>query len=156
LSLSGPAHVAAGAPIPLALTLANDGTASLRYALAMDGSFEHWRSPFVDLYLRDERSKTVYRWSYGESYSRCGNVNTRTAEDYAQLAPGESKRGPFGAWASDTPIAIQKPGRYVLWLVYAACIGPELGVTLGPDQPPPPDAFEGTLASDAIVVDVGG
>jgi hypothetical protein len=154
LSLNGPAHVGAGAPIELAVTLANQGTSSFRYALAVDGSLEHWRSPFVDVYVRDEQSKAVYRWSYGASYGRCGNVNARTAADYALLAPGDTRSDPFGEWAMRAPIAIKRPGRYVLWLVYAACVGPEIGVPLGPDEGLAADAFEGTLASNGIVVDV--
>lgn len=153
LALSGPQRVVAGREMSLALTLTNDGGADLRYARAVDGSFEHWRSPFVDLYARDERSGRVYRWARGAGVIRCGNVNPRTADDYLTLGAGQQRPDPFGEWSQSalSPV-LAEPGRYTLWVVYAACAGPELGGGLEVDVAPPADLFQGTLVSNAIAV----
>lgn len=113
----------------------------------------HWRSPFVDLYARDGRSGKVYRWAHGAGVARCGNVNPRTADDYVTLDAGQRRTDPFGEWSQSalSPV-LAEPGRYTLWVVYAACAGPELGGGLEVDVAPPADLFQGTLVSNAIAV----
>ncbi|MEZ4264665.1 MAG: hypothetical protein R3B36_36705 [Polyangiaceae bacterium] len=156
LVLKGPSRVAAGVGPKLSLELFNDGATPETVALAVDGSFPHWRAPFVDLYARDESSGTIYRWAQGPDYARCGNVNQRSAKhDFFVLAPRAHRTEPFGSWAESavSPV-IDTPGRYTLWVVYAACTGPEVGVSLGIDEPAPAGTFDGTLASNGVVIDV--
>jgi hypothetical protein len=148
LTLAGPHRAAADKPIALTLELANGGATVFTFGVAVDGSFEHWRAPFVDLYARDEATGKTYRWTHGAAFGRCGNVNTRRATDYVKLAPGKKKADPFGDWSHDVL-------RYTLWVVYAACRGAELGEPLYPDEPAPPDLFEGTIASNALTLEVG-
>ncbi|MCA9590848.1 MAG: hypothetical protein KC657_36375, partial [Myxococcales bacterium] len=98
----------------------------------------------------------VYRWAPGPGYGRCGNVNPRSsADDFFVLAPGAHRTEPFGPWSqSSVNPVIDTPGRYTLWVVYAACTGPEVGVNLGRDDPAPAGTFDGTLASNGVVIDV--
>ena len=156
LVLKGPSRVTAGERPKLSLELFNDGATAETVALAVDGSFPHWRAPFVDLYARDESSGAVYRWAPGPGYGRCGNVNPRSsADDFFVLAPGAHRTEPFGPWSqSSVNPVIDTPGRYTLWVVYAACTGPEVGVNLGRDDPAPAGTFDGTLASNGVVIDV--
>jgi hypothetical protein len=155
LTLAGPKRVVSDEPIALVLSLANGSPNPLVFSVAVDGSFEHWKSPFTDLYALDEGSGRTYRWAYGESFGRCGNVNSRSKDDIVRLAPGATKKAPFGPW-SDTALnaAIGRPGRYRLWVVYAECFGPERGSPLGSDDVIPSDVFDGTIASNAIIVEV--
>jgi hypothetical protein len=154
LALSGPKRVVAGEVVKLALSLSNAGPGTLRYAIAVDGSFEHWRSPFVDLHVRDEASKRVYRWSHGAAFGRCGNVNPRTNEDYVLLAPGQRRQDPFGSWSHDAlSFVLERPGVYTLWVVYASCSGAERAGG-SDDVPKPDDLFEGTIVSNALPIDV--
>jgi hypothetical protein len=155
LTLRGPARVMAEDPIRIELTLGNDSPVPLVFTMAVDGSFEHWKSPFTDLYARDESSGKTYRWAHGASYGRCGNVNSRSKDDIVRLPPGQKKKAPFGPW-SETALGstIDRPGRYTLWVVYSACSGPELGGRLGDDDPLPADLFDGTIVSNGIPVEV--
>jgi hypothetical protein len=156
LVLKGPSRVAAGEHPKLELELFNDGASPETVALAVDGSFPHWRAPFVDLYARDESSGTIYRWAQGPDYGRCGNVNSRSAaNDFFVLPPRAHRAEPFGPWSqSAVSPMIDTPGRYTLWVVYAACTGPEVGVSLGRDDPAPAGTFDGTLASNGVMIDV--
>jgi hypothetical protein len=155
LALSGPKSVEAGTPFKLSLVLTNTGGAPFRYGVAVDGSFEHWRSPFVDLYARDEASGRTYRWTYGKGYGRCGNVNSRRADDYILLAPGEKKTDPFGEWSHNALGGVMTVrGRYTLFIVYAECPGMERGSMLDTDDKPPEGLFDGTIASTALAVEV--
>jgi len=153
LTLRGPKRVVAEQAFPISITLANDSTTELLYSKAVDGSFAHWRSPFADLYARDEATGRTYRWTHAATGGYCGNVNARTKDDRVHLAPGQKKADPFGEWAPNTP-TITKPGRYTLWVVYAACTGAELGLPLGVDEPAPKELFEGTLVSNGITVEI--
>ena len=105
--------------------------------MPVDGSFEHWRGPFVDLYARDEGSGRTYRWTFGKGFGRCGNVDSRKPDDFVMLPPGKRKVDPFGTGraASLAPV-LMMPGRYTLWVVYASsCVGAELASNGGYDEP---------------------
>jgi hypothetical protein len=142
-------------PIALSLELANAGAAAFTFGIAVDGSFEHWRAPFVDLYAREDATGKTYRWTHGATFGRCGNVNSRTAEDYVRLAPRKKRADPFGERSHHALApAVTTPGRYTLWVVYAACRGAERGAPLYPDDPVPADVFEGTIASNALALEV--
>jgi hypothetical protein len=153
LVLTGPTRTVVGMKVALALDLRNGSTKPLHYARALDGSFEHWRSPFVDVYARDE--SFTYRWTYTRDYGRCGNVDAREADDFIVLPPGGRKKKPFGAW-SDRSLEpkFERPGTYTVWVVYAACTGAERGLTSGNDVAPPNDLFDGTIASNALQIEV--
>lgn len=156
LSLTGPARAFTGQPLSLALSLVNGSAQPLHYGMPVDGSFEHWRGPFVDLYARDEASDRTYRWTFGKGFGRCGNVDPRKPDDFVMLAPGKRKGDPFGP-ESHTALApvVMRPGRYTLWIVYASsCVGAELASGNADDAPPPADRFDGTIASNGITLEV--
>jgi hypothetical protein len=150
LTLRGPSRVVASGRIRIELSLANRSPNPLVFSKAIDGSFEHWRSPFTDLYARDEKTGRTYRWTHGADFGRCGNLDPRKKEDLVRLAPGGKKADPFGR---EIVPAIARPGRYTLWLVYAACEGAERRSDFG-EEPVPPDLFDGTIASNGITVEV--
>lgn len=157
LSLTGPSRASTRQPLRLALSLSNGSAQPFRYGMPVDGSFEHWRGPFVDLYARDEGSGRTYRWTYGKGAGRCGNVDPRKPDDYVTLSPGKRTDDPFGpeSHSALAPV-IMKPGRYTLWVVYASsCVGAELGSGGRDDAPPPADLFDGTIASNGITLEVG-
>jgi hypothetical protein len=71
------------------------------------------------------------------------------------LPAGQKKKDPFGTWSGTALTStITKPGRYTLWVVYAACSGPELGSPFSDDEPRPAELFDGTIVSNAITVEV--
>ncbi len=155
LLLTGPKKVARGALFSLKLALKSEGESPATYVRAMDGSFEHWRAPFVDLFAKDLASGRAYRWTYGASYGRCGNTNARSPDDFVTIAPGQRIDEPFGSWAKVRDAMIDVPGKYALWVIYAACEGVELRRGMGgPDAPLPKDVFEGILVSDKVIVEV--
>lgn len=148
LTLGAPAHVALGAPIALALEFANTARAPITLVRPLDGSFEHWRDPGYELYLRDESSSEIYAYAFHGA--RCGNVNPITKEDYVTLTPGE-KRDDVHAngWASYfSNAAVARPGTYSLWAVYREC-GKKGGVALGKDRVRA-DVYRGVHASNAV------
>jgi hypothetical protein len=156
LTLTGPSRAFTRQPLPLALSLANGSAEPFRYARPVDGSFEHWRGPFVDLYARDESSHRIYRWTFGKGFGRCGNVDVRKADDFVTLAAGKRKADPFGP-ESHTALApvLMMPGRYTLWIVYASsCLGADLASNYGYDEPPPAGLFDGTIASNGLTIEV--
>ncbi len=150
LSLRAPSRVVASARIRIELSLANRSPNPLVFSKAIDGSFEHWRSPFTDLYARDEKSGRTYRWTHGADFGRCGNLDPRKKDDIVRLPPGAKKSEPFGR---EIGPAIARPGRYTLWMVYASCAGAERKPDPG-EEPVPPDLFDGTIASNGIQVEV--
>ena len=156
LSLTGPARAFTGQPLALALSLTNGSAQPLHYGMPVDGSFEHWRGPFVDLYARDEARNRTYRWTFGKGFGRCGNVDSRKPEDFVMLPPGKGRADPFGP-RSHTALAavVTRPGRYTLWVAYSSsCVGAELSSGDGFDAKPPDDRFEGTIASNGITLEV--
>lgn len=156
LSLTGPARAFTGQPLSLALSLVNGSAQPLHYEMPVDGSFEHWRGPFVDLYARDEAARRTYRWTFGKGFGRCGNVDSRKPDDFVMLPPGKGRGDPFGprSHASLAPV-VTRPGRYTLWVVYASsCVGAELSSGDAYDAKPPDDRFEGTIASNGLAIEV--
>ena len=156
LSLTGPARAFTRKLLPLTLSLKNGSAAPFQYGLPVDGSFEHWRVPAVDLYAREETSARIYRWTLAKGVGRCSDLGSRTPEDFVILPPGKQTNDPFGRHAKSglTPV-LMMAGRYTLWVVYASsCIGVERPSSYGPDAPRPPDLFEGTIASNGITVEV--
>ena len=155
LSRRGAGVATRGAPIELALALQNATEDDLVLATAIDGSLEHMRSPFVDLYARETSSGQTYRWAPGPGYGRCGNVNPRTKADWVRVPPGARVPRPLGPWADHVErVAIDAPGTFMLWVVYAACLGPERGAALGQDQAAPPRPIEGTQASNPVTIEI--
>jgi hypothetical protein len=155
LVLAGAKRVFPEEPLSLVLTLVNGSTNPLQYMKAVDGSFEHWRAPFVDLYARDEKSGRTYRWAHGDSYGRCGSMDPPKPEDFAVVPAGQRRTDPFGRSSqSALKSTLTKPGKYTLWVVYAACAGPERGSPRGVEDAPPPDVFDGTIASNGIAIEV--
>lgn len=155
LLLAGPKKVARGSMFALTLSMRNPGESPATFVRAMDGSFEHWRAPFVDLFAKDLTSGRAYRWTYGTSYGRCGNMNVRSAEDFVTIVPGQRIDAPFGSWSKVNAAMIDVPGTYALWVVYAACEGVEMRHWMaGEDAPLPRDAFEGVLVSEKVIVTI--
>lgn len=157
LALKGPLRAFTGQPISLTLSLLNGSAQPLQYGMPVDGSFEHWRAPFVDLYAREQGSGRTYRWTFGKDFGRCGNVDSRKAADYVTLPRGTRKLDPFGpnSHVALAPV-VTTSGRYTLWVVYASsCMGADIGAsTAAYDAPRPADLFEGTIASNGFTLDV--
>jgi hypothetical protein len=156
LSLTGPQRAFTRQPLPLVLSLMNGTAQPLHYGMPVDGSFEHWRGPFFDLYARDEGSGRTYRWTFGKGVGRCGNMNDRTSEDLVLLPPGARKTNPFGPHSRTTLAPVfMNPGRYTLWVVYSSsCVGAEIGSGGGYDGGPPTDLFDGTIASNGLTLEI--
>lgn len=154
IRLDAPSRIAASKPMGLKASVTNVAKKALTLALAVDGSLEHWRSPFVDLYARDEASGRVYRYDFHGG--RCGNVNTRTKADFATVAAGAVREPAFGEWSNHVQTAsIDVPGRYSLWVVYTSCKGPDYGLALGVGGAPRlPVPYRGVVASAPVVVEV--
>lgn len=153
LEIGAPPHLEVDAPLRLTTRITNRGTATVSIARAVDGSDEHWRSPFVDVYVRAEATGEVYRADLVHQGGRCGNVNARRPDDFFALAPGESRQEPFGGWAHTLGlVSFPTPGRYQVWVVYAACEGPERGGPLGDDIALPSDLLVDRVISNAVTV----
>lgn len=152
LGLTGPSQVRPDAPLGLAVAFTNRSASPVTVMRALDGSLEHWRDPYYDLYLRDEASGRVHRWDYHGG--RCGNVNRITDEDFVTLAPGERRDGVPGPWASHLRQAtLGVPGHYVAWVVYRQCGGPSAGLPLGPNAQHP-SVTAGVFASNPIPIEI--
>ncbi len=154
IRLDGPARAAVAKPLDLKVSVENAGAKPVVLGLAVDGSFEHWRSPFVDLYARDEATGRVYRLDFHGA--RCGNVNMRTKADFVTLARGARREPAFGEWAAHVSRAtLDAPGRYALWVVYTSCDGRDMGLALsvsGAGRLPVP--YRGVVASAPITIEV--
>jgi hypothetical protein len=156
LDLTAPKRALVDEPIALGMTLLNRSAEPFRFSRAVDGSFEHWRGPFVDLYAHDERTGRTYAWTYGKGFGRCGNLDPRTPEDFVTLAPNQRRSDPFES-SRGSRLAMLAPtfrveGRYTLWVVYASsCFGIQRRER---DDPTPADLFEGTIASNGVTLDV--
>lgn len=156
LVLAGPKRAFPRQSVTLSLALVNDTAEPFHYGMPVDGSLEHWRGPFVDLYARDESSGRTYRWTFGKGFGRCGNVDPRKDDDYVIVPPKKRRADPFGeksrrVLAPVFPI----PGRYTLWVVYASsCLGTQIGSGSREDPAPPADLFDGTIASNGLTVEI--
>lgn len=119
-----------------------------------DGSFEHMREPFLDLYVQNTADQRVYR--YTSVGGRCGMVNTLQRDDLVSVAAGARSAGPFSQWVSPLGEAkIPVAGRFRVWLVYRQCDWQRAqGMGGAPTTSKPSDLFEGQLASNAIEIDV--
>jgi hypothetical protein len=152
IALKGSARVKVGEPLHLRATVENVSARNVILARAVDGSLEHWRSPFVDLLIKDAAGR-VFRWDF--QGARCGNVNQRHAGDFVTLAAGAKREGAFGEWAGHLDDAvIDAPGRYTAWVVYSSCTGVEHGVPLGAAAASLPTPFLGVLISAPVTFDV--
>jgi hypothetical protein len=136
LTVSTRAALSVRDPLALTLTARNAQRAPFVLAHSMDGSFEHMREPFVDLYLQRLSDNAIYR--YSAVGSRCGMVNPVGTDDLQTLAQGEQSTSPFSAWAQHLHDAhVPVAGRYRLWVVYRVCDQARLrGMSEGFTVPP--------------------
>ena len=151
LELRGPAKRRVDEPLDLELRFVNRGPDPLVVMRALDGSLERWQSPTWDLYLRDPRG-VIHR--YGYRGGRCGNVNPIGADDYVELAPGQTRADVVGGWSAHLATGtIAVPGEHRVWVVYSFCgFGPRSG-TLGPDLLRA-DVHATVVASNALTIRV--
>ncbi|MBL8678661.1 MAG: hypothetical protein JNK05_05825 [Myxococcales bacterium] len=143
-----------GQPLGLRAEVRNGTSRGATVIRSNDGSFEHMREPFVDLYVQNTADQRVYR--YTSVGGRCGMVNTLNQSDLVSVAAGATSPGPFSQWVS--PLAEAKipvAGRFRVWLVYRQCDWQRAqGMGGAPVVTKPGDLFEGQLASNAIEIDV--
>jgi hypothetical protein len=140
-------------PIALELTFANTGSGRVTLLHPLDGTLEHMREPFYDLYLRDEATSKVYRYAFFGG--RCGNVNAIAQDDYVDLKPAATRSDlDTTGWADYVKHAVVgKPGTYRAWIVYRFCSAEPEGVPLGRDVVRK-DALLGVHASNAVMLTV--
>jgi hypothetical protein len=153
LTLSGPAKRAANQELSLDLAFENQGPTPLVVVRPLDGSLEYFRAPMVDVYAREEASGKVYRFAY--TGGRCGNVNPIQEDDYATLAPRESRSDVTdNGWAGYLKsTSLPRAGRYAVWVVYTFCDFINRGSPLAADVIRS-EAYLGAHASNALQVEV--
>jgi hypothetical protein len=153
LELRGPSTIRRDQAIPLQLGFRNGGASAITVIRSNDGSFEHMREPFVDLYVEDVATQQVYRSTFVGG--RCGMVNALTAQDLVAIAAGAASDAPAREWAGHLQRSkIAAPGRYRLWVVYRLC---DLERARGMGQQlvqPPANLFVGRVSSNAIELTV--
>lgn len=152
LRLTGPATRKVGDGLALELEMVNRTDGPLVAMRSLDGSPEHWRSPYYDLYLEEVSTGRQFRWD--RQGGRCGNVNAIKADDYVDLAPGASTKEVTQVWGGYLTMAtILKPGTYRAWVVYQFCGFQEGGLPLGKDLLRS-DVHHGIHVSNAVTIDV--
>lgn len=152
LTLAGPTSRAPGDPLALTLSMKNRSKDEVVVMRALDGSIDHWRSPYYDVYV--EETSTGRQFRYDRQGGRCGNVNTIAADDYVDLAPGASAdklETNFGYHLGMSSIG--KPGTYQVWVVYQFCGFASTGEPLGKDLVRQ-ETHRGVHVSNAITVTV--
>lgn len=153
LELRGPSTVQRDRAIPLQLSFRNTSARSMTVIRTNDGSYEHMREPFVDVYAENLATHAIYRATFVGA--RCGTTNPLQASDLVSLAAGAQSEAPVGEWARHLRESkIPAAGRYRLWAVYRMC-GFERAQGMGtPTVARPVDLFEGRAASNAIEITV--
>jgi hypothetical protein len=153
LELSGPTSRRVGQPLDLRVTVHNATTQPVTLLRSNDGSFEHLREPFVDLYAQSLEDRKVYR--YTAVGPRCGSTNAARPEDLVRMARGGRSRGPFAQWTGHlTHGTIERAGRFRVWVVYRQCDWRLAQGMIGSSLARPADLFEGELSSNAIEIEV--
>lgn len=153
LELRGPSTIRRDQAIPLQLAFRNTGASATAVIRSNDGSFEHMREPFVDLYVEDVTTQQVYRSAFVGG--RCGMVNGLSAQDFVSITAGAASDAPAREWAGHLQRSkIPAPGRYRLWVVYRLC---DLDQAQGMGQriaQRPANLFVGRASSNAIELTV--
>jgi hypothetical protein len=134
------------------VVVVNTSKATVSFLDPMDGSHEHMRFPYWDLYARDEKTQQVTRWTYGAM--RCGNTNAPTLADHHVLAPGKSASPKTTDWSSALSKAfLTQPGTYTVWVEYAFCGYGNSLLTLGKPETRA-DVVVGRFASNGVTITV--
>jgi hypothetical protein len=134
------------------ITVANTSKAPVSILAAMDGSYDHARFPYWDVYARDEKTQQVYRWTHAAM--RCGNTNAPRAEDHVVIAPGKQGAPKANGWPSALDhAAIAAPGTYTVWVEYAFCGYGVSPLTLGKAEVRS-DVVIGRFASNGVLITV--
>lgn len=153
LELRGPRVVRRDQPIALQVAFRNQRASSITVVRTNDGSYEHMREPYIDLYVEDVSTQQVYRGTFVGG--RCGMVNALTAQDLVTIAAGASSEAPAGDWSRHLRESkIPAAGRYRVWTVYRMC---DLASAQGMGQRfalPSTDVFVGRASSNAIEIQV--
>ncbi len=153
LVLSAPSVVRRDQPIALRVSFRNRSARSLTVIRSNDGSFEHAREPFVDVYAEDLATRAVYRSSFVGG--RCGMVNQLAATDLVPIAGRASSDAPASEWARNlTESKIPAAGRYRVWVVYRMCSFAEAQGMGTSTVTAPSDLFVGRASSNAIELTV--
>ncbi|MFO0561948.1 MAG: hypothetical protein U0269_28305 [Polyangiales bacterium] len=153
LELRGPSTVQRDRAIPLQLIFRNTSARSMTVIRSNDGSYEHMREPFVDVYAENVATHAVYRAAFVGG--RCGMTNQLQASDLVSIAAGAQSEAPVSEWARHLRESkIPAAGRYRLWAVYRMC-GFDRAHGMGTSPVArPADLFEGRAASNAIELTV--
>lgn len=153
LELQGPRTIRRDQPIPLQVSFRNASARTMTVIRANDGSHEHMREPFVDLYVEDLATQTVYRSSFVGG--RCGMVNQLQATDLVSIPARGSSDAPVAEWAGHLRQSkIPAAGRYRLWAVYRMCSFDRAQGMGTSSVSQPADLFVGRAASNAIELTV--
>lgn len=85
-----------GSPRTFTVTLVNRSKKTLHLMLPGDGSESHWRNPHIGWSVlpsaKGQHPNATPKYGMG----RCGNVNSITADEFFDLAPGKSRA--LGGW----------------------------------------------------------
>ncbi|MGZ3422471.1 MAG: hypothetical protein ACXVEF_04985 [Polyangiales bacterium] len=142
----------AGEVLSPKLVVLNTSKATLSILKPMDGSYDHARFPYWDVYARDEKTQQVYRWTYGAM--RCGNTNAPHEADHVVIDPGKSVTPKLSEWGSAVEKAIlSTPGTYTVWVEYAFCGYGISALSLGKPELRS-DAVVGRFASNGVKITV--
>lgn len=151
LRISGPSKLAAGKPLKLGLQFHNRTGQPIVVLRPNDGSLEHMRYPYYDLFLQDEKSGQVYRWAF--QGGRCGNINPTKREDHVVIDPGSDRADVALSWADYLKSApIPSRGTYRVWVAYRFCGYESRGLHLGKDQQMS-GVFRGSVVSNALLME---
>lgn len=96
----------------LELKIENISNDPLTVVTPVDGSWDHWRYPYLSINVYDNSGKQLPL----ELAGRCGNMNPLTITDFVRLAPGTSIQIKIG-WPFKQH-GFQKPGQYSMKLTY--------------------------------------
>jgi hypothetical protein len=153
LELTGPATRRRNEPLRLQLSFRNTAASAATVISSNDGSFEHMREPFIDLYAEDLSTGVVYRSSFVGG--RCGMVNQLQARDLVAIPARSGSAAPVESWANHlADSVIPVAGRYRLWAVYRMCSFAQAQGMGTSSVAAPPELFVGRASSNAIELTV--
>ncbi len=112
IQLIEPSNIVVGERPRLQIEITNTINKAIEFVPPLDGSWHHWRYPYLSLEIHDENGNACPVTLYG----RCGNMNPIVPEDIHRLEPQASETfflgWPFREYCFETP------GKYSLTLSY--------------------------------------